>query len=683
MSGQDLVVGAILENVHDAYPDPTPFNTLWKGNTQYDDVSNRVILGIDHSNPTLFPSAFTVTLYLQVRSWNESGQFSSQNKSLSVSYNQAAGQVEKDKSVLVFNNGHKTEVEILYYTVSGGSYASIPDNVYLENEIIINRYDAFNSVAGTTLDVSRLYVYPDDELEVRWDFVPGAEKYDLEWTFVSTAGYTSQQIPNLEYDFQNNATRVRLSENYFRIPLTYEDGYLIYRIRAVGYQGVDRNQPVHSNWTDVQIGGSSGSLQSVQAQANHHWVVSWHEPDLNWQGSMTFAEEGRHSTSVAYFDGTLRQRQAVTQNREEHTAVVGETFYDHQGRPAVQTLPVPAFQPALKYHQNFTLSGGIGGGRFSRNDFDLSTNGTCDLVLNPVQGISGPGKYYSDNSLSEYSTGYFATTATTEQFRMQQFVPDADGFPFVQTTYMPDNTGRIRTQSGAGGAHKTGSGHESKYFYGDAEQEDLDRLLGSEAGFSTHYRKNMVVDANGQVAVSYLDPAGRVVVSALGGESPNSLIPLDNNVLRTLTKDLLTAQETNLDAGTLVATREFLVVNEGTHTFDYEMTGEQFTRDCISNPNFCYDCIYDLEISVKDDCGHEVLDGGAPFKARIGNISYDNRCLINPLTFDLTPYGGSLQASNLAIGKYSVTKKLTVVEEALQAYLDLYLTDNTCLLGAC
>src|SRR5690349_450261 len=85
-----------------------------------------------------------------------------------------------------------------------------------------------------------------------------------------------------------------------------------------------------------------------------------------------------------------------------------------------------------------------------------------------------------------------------------------------------DNTGRIRRQSGVGTEHKIGSGRETEYFYLQPTQEELNRLFGYKVGHKSHYKKNMVVDANGQVSISYLDPQGRVIATALAGGNKTS-----------------------------------------------------------------------------------------------------------------------------------------------------------------
>ena len=59
-----------------------------------------------------------------------------------------------------------------------------------------------------------------------------------------------------------------------------------------------------------------------------------------------------------------------------------------------------------------------------------------------------------------------------------------------------------------------------------ANATELRRLFGSNVGTASHYKKNYVVDANGQVSVSYLDMAGRVIATALSEITPAGLLPI-------------------------------------------------------------------------------------------------------------------------------------------------------------
>src|SRR5690606_4786267 len=61
------------------------------------------------------------------------------------------------------------------------------------------------------------------------------------------------------------------------------------------------------------------------------------------------------------------------------------------------------------------------------------------------------------------------------------------------------------------------------YYYGKPFQLKLDSLFASQVGYASHYKKNLVIDPNGQISVSYLDQEGRVIATALAGEAPDNL----------------------------------------------------------------------------------------------------------------------------------------------------------------
>jgi hypothetical protein len=189
----------------------------------------------------------------------------------------------------------------------------------------------------------------------------------------------------------------------------------------------------------------------------------------------------------------------VTKVNTDESAIVGEQIYDHQGRPAVNILPVPDLEdPSLNYHSDFNLAFGSGE-PYNRADFDLGTN-LCDRQIDYLSPDAGAEKYYSqDNSLVNDMH--------------HEYIPNAFGYPFTITEFMPDNTGRIRRQSGVGQDHQLGSNHETKYYYAVPNQPELDRLFGNNVGFAAHYEKNMVIDPNGQVSISYLNSSGKVIAT--------------------------------------------------------------------------------------------------------------------------------------------------------------------------
>src|SRR5690554_7904994 len=83
----------------------------------------------------------------------------------------------------------------------------------------------------------------------------------------------------------------------------------------------------------------------------------------------------------------------------------------------------------------------------------------------------------------------------------QAFVPDAEGYPFQQVEYTPDNTGRINRQSGVGPNFKLGSGKESQYLYGNTNQLELNKMFGSEVDYINHYQNNVLIDAKDRKSV--------------------------------------------------------------------------------------------------------------------------------------------------------------------------------------
>ena len=95
--------------------------------------------------------------------------------------------------------------------------------------------------------------------------------------------------------------------------------------------------------------------------------------------------------------------------------------------------------------------------------------------------------------------------------------------------------------------------------------------------------------------------------------------------------------------------------------------------ECVSN--MCFDCIYDLEIAIRDECG--TMLSGLPKKIRIGHPILNTNCS-NEVYF--SEYLGSL-SFDLGIGNYHITKTLSVNKEAYEYYLKQYLNpeSNSCI----
>lgn len=604
---------------------------------------------------------------------------------------------------------HKFLVEVLSITetlydasgnfISTGTVTTLADYVYLEGGYSSERYYELNTTQVPVAIHNYVSYDPNgvasilpnqgviattsttDEIDLSWSYVDGAEYYDLEWTWLdnysgSSLGsiLTPGQVGLTDQDFLHNSTRIRTGDQHYRIPQVFGKGYLVYRVRGVGRWLTDVSKDKYGVWS-----GNTSLKTWVSDWSNVITIGSAHEGLKNWDYVATYSEGGKKKEVSQYFDGSLRPRQTVTRLNSDNHSVVGETVYDNEGRGVIQVLPVPQSNPSLKYYADLnTNSLGV---PYSYRDFDLEpTVSSCDPSLaEEMSATSGASQYYSPG-------GHSGETD------WQQYVADAKGYPFTQVEYTPDNTGRVRNQGGLGLDHQIGGDHQSIYYYLQPAQEELDRLFGYKVGFKQRYKKNMVVDANGQVSVSYLDASGKVIATALSGDNPNSLTGLaSEGSAAPLTTDILgklNASDVNTsdDDNELLVTGRFggypdglkagkqLAVTEDNTLYDFTYTAQSsyFTAAC-GESGIHYPFVYDLKLSLKDDCGEEYFP-----------LSYQSLDLgTQAFSSTVTDYLSLAQtALELDKGSYTLSKEITVNEASLLAYKAHYLNPETgCIEG--
>lgn len=583
------------------------------------------------------------------------------------------------------------------------SFAGQPFNLCITAGIMIERYYDFDpDEHPATFKIE----YQDDNtkpyyryLKIKNFYIPGATAYDIEWTYsndYSASGLgTHLDAADVEFAFHNNSTRIRVtSDEPIYIPAVFDRGYVIARVRGIGRNPSDVNQEIVGSWNvldhydDHQL-----AWKKVGPLATTLYVVIGtdvdqpaHEANKNWMFQSTFAETGKMGNSITYYDGTLRSRQSLALNNAEHEVNISEVFYDYQGRAAVQTLPAPYVSATgapvseFKYYENLNktdLNPAItseANPKFDRIYFDEDDD--CTPVISPMAAIS------SDIANNGVATYYSEFNSDNDGF--DAFIPDAFGYPYTLTQFTPDNTNRVRKQSGIGINHIIGSGHEITYLYGKPTQIELDRMFGNNVGIADHYFKNAVIDPNGQVSVSYLDMKGNVVATAIAGEiqgaydgltevgseitlygSHSELYPIE---LLLPTEDYPHgAANREIENGWSVST-PILVVEETTYSFSYSVEDLSYSIACISS---CFDCVYDLKISLLDDCGNELLNGGIGYIIQIGDMP-------NPagtgatITCEETPLLQEFDVV-LPVGSYTLVKEITVNQEAIAIYTDVYI----------
>jgi|GEM_PF-586095 len=647
----------------------------------------------------------------------------SQAFTLEAEYDPASGLVFSDKSFIKILDACSLKVTVS--SISLSTFGSTPvtvtnpslslqDDMYIETMLVRERYYKPHPVTyGGTMFTSITADNTKNTITLAWtqqaygSLVYYPDEYEIEWGYAHN--YANLNDPSSTFSpsftFKNNASRVRVKETpNFELKNVYDRGYLIFRIRGIWKDHGSFEEDIVGQWNTGTVGdvipASYSSFLNTANGANSYVAVTpvAKIESKNWISSVSFAENGLHKPVVQYADGSGRVRQTVTSVTPEtakpsigRVSIVTETFYDHRGRAAIQTLPVPVLNDhngipknALQYFNKFNLKHGTSD-KYAKEHFDMDnvdTNGDCIPDLPGFSDNTGAGQYYSSSN----TIGGF-----------HDALPNALTYPFTHTVYERDNTGRIRSQSGVGITHKTGSGHETVYQYNVPNQTELDRLFGTDVGYASHYKKNVVKDANGQYSVSYLNMGGKVIATSLAGQGPDALQPLKHDEngdpmyvtdAETITADLLNIDpnhpyganniENTAGDGRYVS-HTFSVLENQDYLFDYGAIGKDFYDQCA--PTLCADCVYDLKIRLTDRCGNNVLPveltgvGLDYIKRTIGGTTLDIQC--NEDSVLHIPSGEF--TITLPEGVYTITKELSVNMAAAEYYAQQFIANNTCL----
>ncbi|MEW6005814.1 MAG: RHS repeat-associated core domain-containing protein [Stygiobacter sp.] len=669
-----------------------------------------------------------------------------QNITLEINYDPNTQKTSRRIDYYAYSNVYKSEFIIESVTLT--SVAS-PSDLYekVASIVELNFGIEQTSFLKPIFSNAPLFYKPcvdntTNELILSWNIVSYAEEYELEITFKDNySNNFSTPLPAsaLRYDFKENSTRIVTKQNYYRIPLVYERGYLLYRVRAVGMGGVDWNKRIPCAWS------AGDPFGSVAAFTNKYGPIPSHMGDkINWQLSTTYSDDGKRKDVVQYYDGLFMNRQTVTGVSQlknmftqnvldnskpnkyklddlERKQVLGkvnevgeqdkslpipagnvslspatgishlplfpvgctfygsekikeiiaqEVIYDFNGRPALQILPVPTGTHKITYIKK--LNKNIAGSSYSWKDFDTVNN--CLLTAHPMSDVA------SGNALG---AGVYYSQKNPNKLGFNAFIPDSKGYPFSRVQYTFDNTGRTYRQAGVGIVHALDIpnlvGHETKFYYAKPNQVELDRMFGNEVGYAERYQKNMVVDPNGQVSVSYLNPEGKTIATALTGLKPDNLIPLDNesNPEVTIHVDLLASNTPDSLEHSLTVNEQFNVAAEAEYKFDYSVNGEKLSYSYCLNNNICLDCIYDLEIKLiyNEACSTIPIFS---YNGTFGDLVNPN----NPgqLNMDLSCMNSSRNLDTLVTlqaGSYTLVKTLKVNKFAADAYVKLVFKD-TC-----
>lgn len=575
------------------------------------------------------------------------------------------------ESFLRFENVTSLRYEILSVNIEGNVGGNLNSNLQIEMQESAYHLPPAQAQGGSislngnffNINVGTLPSTVDG-YELEWSYV---EAYNISAAvFNGTASPQSTDIlprNSVRFDFDDNgkrnSTRVSLGlDSTYSIRNVYGIGYLIYRYRYFNYTDPQERLKRYSAWSCENTTCSgvvsdlfSGFVATIDNNNQHE------DGTLNWRYQAQYSEGGRRRETVEYFDGLNKPHQQVSVIESQQEAIVSETYYDAYNRPSIKVLPSPAFSDQMQFYSLFNRPENDGSRAYNFEDFQSFDSTKCGSLAEAMLQASGASRYYSPNN-----TGYIDSTTIHNDY-----IPSAQGYPFVHTEYELSPDQRVLAQSQPGIDHALGrvgtEDHAQRYWYADAGQAEMDRLFGTDVGLSEYYRKMVSQDANGQLSVSYLNQAGNVVASALTGGIAGGLDSLggidylsmrENNVFTDLLKQ----------GNTRSHNFSLLVTEAQQYAFEYTVSRAQFFDSyCQDSIITCYSCSYDMVLDIQDECGNAIYDTAV-------SVGSPNDTLCNQDILNI-PFNVDLQ-----VGVYQISKRLTLSQAAIDFNLERFFNQN-------
>jgi len=599
----------------------------------YKNIYSQVFLEIDEESGIMLDSTWEASIEVLLDYQDTAGQLF-QNIPVTLNVNHKTGLNQSYDRKDIFNIPGAWRITSHIQSISDSTllpYLRLGVNVVAERYYIFEASSQVNNLKHKQLTTQ-------GELEISWSPVFEAENYDVEWFWIDnyTAKGKNLSTSQIKTTFNNNASRVNINQTKYEIPILYDRGYIVYRVRPKGIGGADLNSVINGKWRGAI------STNFILATYPYKFKIEFgHEVAINWNRSTSYSEDGMRRDAIEYYDGLLNKRQSTAYSNQNNIALVSNSYIDYQGRPVITTLPASA-GIQIEFYPNFNRD--LNGSLFTSYDFDRDTAYT-GLSSSPLSSTKGSARYYSGNN--------------SNQKAQQGYIPNANGYPYSHIQYTPDNTGRIAKAGGVGISHQLGSGHETQYYYSKPLQPEIDRLFGNEIGYSNHYKKNITVDPNGVTSVAYMDASGRTVATALTGNTPDNLLPIDMYT-DTINAGLLD-NNSIYNGEELRSYQPFLVTDSGLYSFEYVLIPPHYYDTC-GDHTICYDFAYTLYLSVVNNKGVEMIPGGS--------ISYsfgDTAFLDTVCTTTDTSIVFSIA---LSAGQYTVSKSLKLNPATIEAYAE-------------
>lgn len=453
-----------------------------------------------------------------------------------------------------------------------------------------------------------------------------------------------------DYHYTNNrhgwyeAYTINVNGNNKDLTLTEGTGYYIWRVRLINNTepGGDGNPNNWGPWSDMYTGFSTTSTDisinstTVSTEPSIFYYDQF-DNDRNWIYNQSFIEgtslfnndlkETIISEGIKYTNGLGMLKQSQGFNNENNEILVNETFQDYVGRDALQSLTAPVENSFLGFVNNLN------------DGYDPSNFDTDAKYLNPDPFPSNSiiAQYYSDANTTDLG------------------VPNADDFAFSRTRFNRSSLNQIRESCLAGSVLTINSTNSrtNRFLTGDVAEIELVRVFGSEAPNPKSVMKNITIDANNSVSVSYVDKEGKVLATCLSIPEGNNLEPLPSAAAAgtfELEYQLIGGIPSGSNSYELVRSCEIALSKSTILKFTYELEQKKLKYLCETK---CKTCDYEVTFTVVNE-----EDPNTPVWENSVSIDPNVACSSLVTGLDVIPFTNATntETSSLPPGVYIVTK---------------------------
>jgi len=663
----------------------------WRSFFKFKSNNSFVKFSVDHYYFKLTDSAYTYMLTYQLTGYTSPDTSTSTviNDTLKISYNPDSLSAFQDIQLKKYSGFYKIQVSLTgLYDITNPAIAPVAMtistlkrlNFNIEASILTQRYDlkiGSLSGSGTVAYGSGSSLYNawdashilDNYLAVSFNEsglnLPTPVSYELEWAYVDdyrrnirSDSMWRASTSELSFDFLHNSTRIWVDTPYYRIPLVYPRGYIVMRARMMRPDSSLYQFPIYSAWTYSVP--DSGNIAGLSSTNSYYSIDSAYGKDsVNWQYTISFAEGGKYKHVLSFYDGLLKNRESITRfNSSLNKLIVTQNIYDFEGRPAIKILPTPVDNTNFSYQYNVSLNSATSA-PYKAADFDTVRLLSCpsEALLSPLAATSLASKYYSKYN-PDTSSG------------LQMYVPDAGGYPLVQTIYEPGFNDRVQKQGGAGSHLQIADSNIIENEYVGATQQDLNILFGGNIGWAGFYNKTVSKDPNRQLSLSVKDFKGKQVMTTMVGTGPSSLthaIVANDNVpgATYFEEDLIAGMPQRVIGDNKILDKDFFIEADGNDTIQYIYSYVPYPTPCDS-----------AYLSVKASYYYTAID-------QCGNLQISKSGTLGTTgvvkVATPVPFTGNRDYAFLAKGRYQLHKVLTIDPNDVYVAVDSFMNGKNCL----